>query len=129
MVAGEPWNNKDHPDYAPSLDGNTAKEDIQHQTRLQRLALEMSLYLTCLLQFYLGFFLFLTGRTKLVKHGFHLSSPKPINSRQQYCSRFWSRPTLYIIMEGDLRALSNTNLLFEYIYADDTSLLVPEIPM
>jgi len=34
-------------------------------------------------------------------------------------------PTLYIIMEGDLIALSNTNLLCKY--ADDTNLLVPEI--
>jgi len=34
-------------------------------------------------------------------------------------------PTLYIIMEGDLKALSNTNLLFKY--ADNTNLLVPEI--
>ena len=31
----------------------------------------------------------------------------------------------YIIMEGDLKALSNTNLLFKY--ADDTNLLVPDI--
>ena len=46
MASGEPWNNKDHPDYAPSLDGNTAKEDIQHQSRLQRLTVEMSLYLS-----------------------------------------------------------------------------------
>lgn len=36
MVSGEPWNNKDHPDYAPSLDGNIAQEDNQRHTCLQR---------------------------------------------------------------------------------------------
>jgi len=68
-------------------------------------------------------FSFLTGRTQQVKHGFHLSSPKPIN--RGIVQGFGLGPTLYIIMEGDLIALSNTNLLCKY--ADDTNLLVPEI--
>ena len=68
-------------------------------------------------------FSFLTGRTQQVKYGYHLSSPKPINRGIVQGSGLG--PTLYIIMEDDLRALSNTNLLFKY--ADDTNLLVPEI--
>ena len=34
-------------------------------------------------------------------------------------------PTLYIIMEGDLKPISSINTIF--IYADDTNLMVPEI--
>jgi len=65
-------------------------------------------------------FFFLTVRTQQVKHGFHLSSPKPLNRGIVQGSGLG--PTL---MEGDLTALSNTNLLFKY--ADNTNLLVPEI--
>jgi len=68
-------------------------------------------------------FYFLTGRTQQVKHDFHLSSPKPINRGIVQGSGLG--PILCIVMEGDLKALSNTNLLCKY--ADDTNLLVPEI--
>jgi len=66
---------------------------------------------------------FLTGRTQQVKHGFQLSSPKPIN--RDIAQGSGLGPTLYIIMESDFKALSNSNLLFKY--ANDTTLLVPEI--
>jgi len=68
-------------------------------------------------------FSLLTGRTQRVKHGSQLSSPKPINRGIVQGSGVG--PTLYIIMEGDLKELSSNNLLFKY--ADDTNLLVPEI--
>jgi len=58
-------------------------------------------------------FSFLTGITQQIKHGFHLSSPKPINRGNVQGSGLG--PTLYIIMEG------------VYKYADDANLLVPEI--
>jgi len=51
-----------------------------------------------------------------------LSSPKPINRSILQGSDLG--PTLYIIMEGDLKALSSSTLLK---YTDDTNLLVPEI--
>jgi len=41
-------------------------------------------------------FSFLTGRTQQVKHGFHLSSPIPINSSIVQGSGLG--PTLYIIL-------------------------------
>ena len=62
-------------------------------------------------------------RTQQVKHGFHLSSPKPINRGIVQGSGLGL--TFHIIIEGDFKALSNTNLLCKY--ADDTKLLVPEI--
>ena len=68
-------------------------------------------------------FFFLTVRTQQVKHGFHLSSPKAINRGIVQGSHLG--PTLYVIMEGDLKAFSNTNLLLKQ--ASDTNLLVPEI--
>jgi len=49
--------------------------------------------------------------------------PKPINRGIAQGSGLG--PTLYIIMESDFKALSNSNLLFKY--ANDTTLLVPEI--
>ena len=49
-----------------------------------------------------------------------MSSPKPIN--RGIVQGSGAGPTLYIIMEGDLKALSSNNLLFKY--ADDTNLLV-----
>jgi len=68
-------------------------------------------------------FSFLTGRTQQVKHDFHLSSPKPIN--RGIVQGFDLGPILCTVMEGDLKALLNTNLLCKY--ADDTNLLVPQI--
>ena len=61
--------------------------------------------------------------TQQVKHGCHLSSPKPINRGIVLGSGLG--PTLYIIMQGDLKALSNTNLLFKY--ADDINLSLFQI--
>ena len=68
-------------------------------------------------------FSFLTGRTQQVKDRFQLSSTKPINRGIVQGSGVG--PMLYIVMEGNLKALSSNNLFFKY--ADDTNLLVPEI--
>ena len=52
----------------------------------------------------------------------YLSSFRPINKGIVQGSGIG--PTLYIVMESDLKALSAINILFQY--ADDTNLLVPE---
>jgi len=58
-------------------------------------------------------FSFLTGRTQQVKHIFQLSSPKPINRGIVQGSGVG--PMLYIVMEGDLKALSSNNLLLNML--------------
>ena len=65
---------------------------------------------------------FLTGRTQQVKHLGKVSSPRPINRSIVQGSGLG--PTLYIVMESDLRAVSGMNLIFKS--ADDTNLIVPE---
>ena len=66
---------------------------------------------------------FLTDRTQSVKSGGKLSTPRPINRGTIQGSGIG--PSNCIVMASDLRALSRfINKLF--IYADDTSLLVPE---
>ena len=65
---------------------------------------------------------FLTGRFQQVKYLNLISTPKPINRSIVQGSGIG--PTLYIVMESDLRALSRFNIIFKY--ADDTNLLVPE---
>ena len=51
-----------------------------------------------------------------------MSTPKPINLGIVQGSGVG--PTLYIVMESDLKTLSDINSIFKY--ADDTNLLVPE---
>ena len=58
-------------------------------------------------------FSFLTGRTQQVKHIFQLSLPKPINRGIVQGSGVG--PMLYIVMEGDLKALSSNNLLLNML--------------
>ena len=65
---------------------------------------------------------FLTDRTKRVKFADYLSSFRPINKGIVQGSGIG--PSLYIVMESDLKALSAINILFKY--ADDTNLFVPE---
>ena len=65
---------------------------------------------------------FLTGRAQQVKHASHVSAPKPINLGIVQGSGVG--PTLYTVMESDLKTLSDINSIFKY--ADDTNLLVPE---
>jgi len=64
----------------------------------------------------------ITSGTQQDKHGFQLSSPKPINRIILQGSDLGLTP--YIIMEGDLKALFSSNLLK---YADDTKF--PRLPM
>jgi len=64
---------------------------------------------------------FLTERNQAVKCGDILSFPMQINSGIIQGSGVG--PTLYIIMESDLRTLSRRNYLCKY--ADDTNLIVP----
>ena len=65
---------------------------------------------------------FLTGRSKQVKYLNLIFTPTPINRSIVQGSGIG--PTLYIVMEGDLRPLSTFNIIFKY--ADNTNLLVPE---
>jgi len=65
---------------------------------------------------------FLTDRTQKVKFADYISSLRPINKEIVQGSGIG--PSLYIVMESDLKALSAINILFKY--ADDTNLLVPE---
>ena len=73
----------------------------------------------CILQWISSF---LTGRTQQVKYASNLSSILPINTGIVQGSGVG--PTLYIVMESDLKTISKINILFKY--ADDNNLLVPE---
>lgn len=67
---------------------------------------------------------FLSDRTQVVKGSNSVSKPLTINRGTIHGSGLG--PTLYILMKSDLRALSLlSNILFKF--ADDTTLLVPEI--
>ena len=57
-----------------------------------------------------------------IKFADYLSSFRPINKGIVQGSGIG--PSLYIVMESDLKALSAINILFKY--ADDTNLLVPK---
>jgi len=83
-------------------------------TKLEQLNL-----LSCILK-WIGSFL--TGRYQQVNYLNLISTPKPINRSIVQGSGIG--PTLYIVMEGDVRALSRFNIIFKY--ADYTNLLVPE---
>ena len=65
---------------------------------------------------------FLTGRTQQVKYATKLSAFQPINMGTVQGSGLG--PSLYIVMESDLKTVSKINILFKY--ADDNNLLVPE---
>ena len=65
---------------------------------------------------------FLTGRCHTTKTACSESSPLSINLSIVQGSGIG--PTLYIILESDLKPKSNVNIVFKY--ADDTNLLVPE---
>lgn len=65
---------------------------------------------------------FLTGRSHITKTACSESSPLSINLSIVQGSGIG--PTLYIILESDLKPKSNVNIIFKY--ADDTYLLVPE---
>ena len=65
---------------------------------------------------------FLVGRSHTTKTAGVESSPLPINLSIVQGSGIG--PTFYIILESDLKPVSNVNIVFKY--ADDTNLLVPE---
>jgi len=64
---------------------------------------------------------FLTGRTHTTKNRLLESSPLCIN--RSIIQGSGTGPTLYIILESDLKSKSQINVIFKY--ADDTNLLVP----
>jgi hypothetical protein len=65
---------------------------------------------------------FFTGRSQITKIFDELSSSLRINRSIVQGSGIG--PSMYVLMESDLRALSESNILFKF--ADDTNLLVPE---
>jgi hypothetical protein len=65
---------------------------------------------------------FLTGRTHTTKNRLLESSPLCIN--RSIIQGSGIGPTLYIILESDLKSKSQINVIFKY--ADDTNLLVPQ---
>ena len=75
--------------------------------------------------YFTGFFCFLTGRTQQVKYATKLSAFQPINIGIVQGSGLG--PTLFIVMESDLKTISKINILLKY--ADDNNLLVPEKPI
>jgi hypothetical protein len=65
---------------------------------------------------------FFTGRSQITKVFDELSFSRRINRSIVQGSGIG--PCMYVLMESDLRALSESNILFKF--ADDTNLLVPE---
>jgi hypothetical protein len=65
---------------------------------------------------------FFTGRSQITKVFDELSSSRRINRSIVQGSGIG--PSMYVLMESDLSALSESNILFKF--ADDTNLLVPE---
>jgi len=90
-----------------------------NSSNLEQLALNG---LTCLLQFYVGSSLSLLAGPSRLNMAFSCPHPNLLRGIVQGSGL---DHMLYIIMEGDLKALSDSNLLFKY--ADDTNHLVPEI--
>ena len=98
------------------VDFSKAFDVVDHSVLLSKLS---GLNLPhCILNWLISF---LTNRSQVVKCGDALSLPMQINSGIIRGSGVG--PTLYIIMESDLRTLSHRNLLCKY--ADDTNLIVP----
>ena len=65
---------------------------------------------------------FLTGRTHTTRNQLIESAPLSIN--RSIIQGSGIGPTLYIIMESDLKSQSQFNIIFKY--ADDTDVLVPQ---
>ena len=65
---------------------------------------------------------FLTGRSQVCKANGILSESRKINRSIVQGSGI--EPTLYVVVESDLKPLSSQNDIFKF--ADDTNLLVPE---
>jgi len=66
---------------------------------------------------------FLSGRNHTTKTSAGESTPAAIN--HSIVQGSWLGPTLYLILESDLKPKSSINKIFKY--ADDTNLLVPEL--
>jgi len=98
------------------IDFSKAFDVVDHAVLLSKLSLLDLPH--CILNWLISF---LTDRSQVVKCGDILSLPMHINSGIVQGSGIG--PTMYIIMESDLRTLSRHNFLCKY--ADDTNLIVP----
>ena len=100
------------------VDFSKAFDVVKHNILLSKLsALDIP---PCVLNWIISF---LTDRSQVCKTAEgHFSTLHPIT--RSIIQGSGIGPTLWIIMESDLQALSTVNLLFKY--ADDTNLLVPE---
>jgi len=94
------------------IDFSKAFDVVDHGILVSKLSL-------CILQSISCFF---TGITQQVKYATKLCAFQPINMGIVQSSGLG--PTLYIVMESDLKTISKINILFKC--ADDNKLLVPE---